>query len=198
MYPFRDTRIFNKERLVLLTDLNSHRKCYLWKGQQNLKKWQFSPALCYCFFTVQKICLFLIWLPAKSHQYTTGGIRDMQTSAPVPSHLIFRVLRAIVLAWISTQTGTFLNKEKHSHLHNLTLVTSISLVLLCAPAAGRHKTQPTHRHYLIVFKEGSYGFKTVQIKSIGPLDKLEEIEILLDLIKFILSWSKATTVQFWI
>lgn len=52
--------------------------------------------------------------------------------------------------------------------------------------------------FLNCIKAGSYGFESVQIKSIGPLDKLEEIEVLLDLIKYLLSWSEVTVVQFWI
>lgn len=162
------------------------------------KKRQFSPTLCCCFFTMQKVCLFWIWLPARSHQHVKGGIRHVQISAPLPLHLIFRVLRAIFPAQLSTQVATLLNKEKHSHLPNLTPVMSISQVHLCAASAGRCKNQPTHRHFLIVFKASSYGFESIQIKSIGSLDKLEEIEALLDLIKYILSWSTATLVQFWI
>lgn len=125
-----ETRIFNKERLVLLTVLSSHRKCHVWKRQQNNnKKRLFSPVLYYFFFTIQKISLFLMRLPAKSYQLYK---RRHQISALVPSHRIFSVLRAIFLAWINTQTGTFLNKEKHSHLPELTLVMSISSSSMCS------------------------------------------------------------------
>lgn len=128
-----------------------------------------------------------MWLPAISCQHTKGDTRHVQTTAALPLHFIFRVRRGIFPAWISTWMATLLNKEKHSHLPNLTSVTSISQVNLCASAAGRCKIQTTRRYFLIVFKAGSYGFESVQIQSIGPLDKLKEIEVLLDLIKYILS-----------
>jgi len=111
----------------------------------------------------------------------------VQVFAPLPLHFIFRVLGALFPSQVSTWMATLLNQEKPSHLPNLTLVTSISYVHLCASAAGRCKTQPTRRHFLVVFKAGSYGFETVQIKTIGPWDKLEETEVFLDLIKYILS-----------